>query len=85
MASDFISVTDKQSPADSASTFLNIVMHYVEHSEINLRTLKPWINENLIKAIQNREKLSKQMRKQPFDLQMEQYLYYYRHWLNKTN
>lgn len=62
-------------------------MHCVEHSKIeikssSLRTLKPWINENFIKAIQKRDKLCKQMIKQPLNPQIKQYFYYYIKWLN---
>lgn len=60
---------------DSCSTFLRTLETIKEvatkpkKNSTRLKKLKPWITVNLIKSIRQRDKLSKLVKKRPFDLQ----------------
>lgn len=85
---DWSSVTGEENVNICANSFFENVVQSVEKStktktyKPRLVPLKPWITEGIVLSIRKRDKLSKLMKKQPFNARLKQYYKNYRNTLH---
>lgn len=87
---DWSNVLEKTNINDCTAAFMNTIFECVKSSEkiINHRPriapIKPWITSSMVRSIRKRDKLSKLLKKQPFNLDLKIYYRRYRNTLNMT-
>src|SRR5436190_9894698 len=87
--SDWTAVTSEPGLNASANCFMDIISNCVNQAKKSktvpkprLKNLKSWITEGIVRSIRKRDKLSKRVRKQPFNVNLREYFYRYKNTLN---